>query len=165
MHFRTLAVLLFSGLVPLQVAAVDLGEIEAVTIKRTGCFGFCPEYTVTVSADGSVRYVGVKNVPELGPKESDISQRDVDFLFRAAERMPFGELAPIYKSREVGCKELWTDSPTTTITIRTRAEDRTVEYYEGCRGLSVFQRIMWFADTVDEVAGVSHNVTLSEEPE
>src|ERR1700746_1609053 len=67
----------FLGLVVLSVAgsittasgqkteAPDLNslsdsELKALTIslERTGCYGSCPAYTVTIRGDGSVTYVG-----------------------------------------------------------------------------------------------------------
>jgi hypothetical protein len=36
-----------------------------ISLSRTACFGFCPDYTVTISGDGQVTYVG-RNFESLG---------------------------------------------------------------------------------------------------
>ena len=39
---------------------------DRVELERTPCFGFCPTYTISLSRDGSARYVGHTNVPRVG---------------------------------------------------------------------------------------------------
>src|SRR5512145_2596850 len=38
---------------------------ERVELERTRCVGFCPAYTISISRDGSARYVGHTYVPRV----------------------------------------------------------------------------------------------------
>jgi Domain of unknown function (DUF6438) len=40
--------------------------MDEFSLERTECFGPCPVYKVTIRLDGSVRYVGKKNVQRIG---------------------------------------------------------------------------------------------------
>jgi hypothetical protein len=148
-----------------QADGEHVGRFESISLQRSGCYGTCPEYSVTVHFDGKVEYNGLKNVPHLGPKTSKINVADVQFLADAIDRLPLAGLRQVYRRSSDGCVELWTDNPTTTITLHRRGESRTVEYYEGCRGAPEFQRILWLAATIDEVAQVMHPLTISEKVE
>lgn len=42
-------------------------------LSRTGCFGRCPAYDLTVYPDGHVQYIGRKNTPFTGVYEKNMS--------------------------------------------------------------------------------------------
>ena len=50
----------------------DHGVTE-IGFERAICFGSCPAYSVIFKADGSVRYVGIQNVPHKGVRNGQIS--------------------------------------------------------------------------------------------
>lgn len=41
-------------------------DIPLITMQRTPCFGFCPVYDVALYADGTVAYVGIAHVDNIG---------------------------------------------------------------------------------------------------
>ena len=47
--------------------------ITEIGLERAICFGSCPAYSVIFKADGSVRYVGIENVPHKGVRNGRIS--------------------------------------------------------------------------------------------
>src|SRR5947209_8490280 len=49
------------------------GAAPVATLERTGCYGECPVYRLTVSSDGSVVYVGTRWVKTLGKKQYKIT--------------------------------------------------------------------------------------------
>lgn len=166
MHFRFVALVVFGvSVTPAQAGEDGAVQFDAISLQRSGCYGACPEYSVTVHADGKVEYNGLRNVPSVGPRTSTISGADVQFLALAIERVPLSGFRRKYRNAADGCTELWTDNPTTTITLRQHGESTTVEYYQGCLGAPEFQRFLWLADTVDEVASVLHPLTVSEDAE
>ena len=148
-----------------QAGGVQVIPFQSISLQRSGCYGFCPEYSVTVHSNGKVEYNGLKNVPHVGVKESKVTVADVQFLANAIERIPIADFRQVYRRSSDGCLEVWSDNSTTTITLHRHGESRTVEYYEGCRGAPEFQRILWLAATIDEVAHVVHPLTLSEKAE
>jgi hypothetical protein len=47
--------------------------VTEIGLERAICFGTCPAYSVIFKADGSVRYVGIENVPHKGVRNGRIS--------------------------------------------------------------------------------------------
>lgn len=128
-------------------------DIESVTLERTECYGNCPAYSVEIFSDRGVRFVGKAHVGKLGDQAATIGPADFDFLVRAVQRLNFFGLGSRYVGRKDGCAETETDAPTIRITVKTRTQRKTVEYYLGCYGLSIRPKLVWLANTVDEVAG------------
>ncbi len=68
------------------------GATVLATLERTGCYGECPVYRLTVNSDGSVVYVGTRWVKVLGRQVYNISQAQVAELQAAFERANFSQL-------------------------------------------------------------------------
>jgi Domain of unknown function (DUF6438) len=68
------------------------GTTLLATLERTGCYGECPVYRLTVSTDGSVVYFGARWVKVLGRREYKLSQAQVSDLESAFERANFMSL-------------------------------------------------------------------------
>lgn len=47
--------------------------VTEIGLERAICFGTCPAYSVIFKPDGSVRYVGIENVPHKGERTGRIS--------------------------------------------------------------------------------------------
>ena len=61
-------------------------------LERTGCYGECPVYRLTVSDDGSVVYVGVRWVKVLGRQVYQVPLSRLNELQAAFERVNFLQL-------------------------------------------------------------------------
>jgi hypothetical protein len=48
-----------------------------IGLERGACFGFCPEYAVTIAGNGHVVYEGRRNVQEIGTRTDDIAREKV----------------------------------------------------------------------------------------
>ncbi len=48
-------------------------KITEIAIERAGCFGRCPVYFATISADGQITYKGEKFVDKIGTYTGHIS--------------------------------------------------------------------------------------------
>jgi hypothetical protein len=68
------------------------GAQAIATLERTGCYGECPVYRLTVSSDGSVVYVGTRWVKALGRQVYKISDAQLAELQTAFERANFSQL-------------------------------------------------------------------------
>jgi hypothetical protein len=73
---------------PDQVA----GATPIATLERTGCYGECPVYRLTVSSDGSVVYVGTRWVKVLGRQQYKLTDAQLSELQSAFEHANFMQL-------------------------------------------------------------------------
>ena len=107
---KLLACALLVGLVPLagcgkKKAASDTTSVDQphppdtipgataiATLERTGCYGECPVYRLTVHNDGSVVYVGTRWVKVLGRQVYKLSEAQMAELQSAFERANFSQL-------------------------------------------------------------------------
>ena len=54
-----------------DLSSLSDADLKTVTIQleRTGCYGTCPGYSVTIHGDGRVEYNGKSHVKEIGTQE------------------------------------------------------------------------------------------------
>ncbi|MEO6602718.1 MAG: DUF6438 domain-containing protein [Polyangiaceae bacterium] len=65
------------------------GATAVATMERTGCYGECPVYRLTVNSDGSLVYVGTRWVKVLGRQVYKLSDAQVSELHAAFDRSGF----------------------------------------------------------------------------
>jgi hypothetical protein len=65
------------------------GKTLLATLERTGCYGECPVYRVTVNTEGGVVYVGTRWVKVLGRREYQLAPAQLSDLESAFERANF----------------------------------------------------------------------------
>ena len=68
------------------------GATAVATLERTGCYGECPVYRLTVNSDGTVVYVGTRWVKVVGRQEYKISDAQMLELQGAFDRANFNQL-------------------------------------------------------------------------
>lgn len=97
----------------------------AVSLARTGCFGTCPVYTVTVRNDGTATYVGERNIPRVGKFTGQLAVAAFGQLSMMVERAGFMALDERYAAP-------WTDDETiiTTVTPRIGSPKSVLNYGE-----------------------------------
>ncbi len=98
-----------------------------VRLKRTGCYGWCPEYEVDIDSHGKVTYEGRKHVMTQGTVTEQLSDERLRELREAVVRswgveMPSEECA-------CGCSS---DSPEVEITTWRTGASETLAYDQGC---------------------------------
>ena len=104
-----------------RVRAVDHG-ITAITIRRTPCFGTCPDYTVTVKADGSVEYEGRAHAKPAGKLTGTTRDWRFHNVARLIDEVGFFCFADRYTA-------MVTDNPTVFVTVTKAGRTKTVENY------------------------------------
>lgn len=62
---------------------------DSLTLVRTGCLGACPAYTVTIYANGAVRWVGEANVASMGMRTGRTSRGQLQLLERKLKAIEF----------------------------------------------------------------------------
>jgi hypothetical protein len=66
------SMILTFALVAASQAPASKDQITEVTLERTGCFGYCPVYKVTVRRDGTISYKGREYVQLKGAYEGKV---------------------------------------------------------------------------------------------
>jgi Domain of unknown function (DUF6438) len=105
---------------PDQVA----GATPIATLERTGCYGECPVYRLTVSSDGSVVYVGTRWVKVLGRQQYKLTDAQLSELQSAFEHATFMQMRDYDRVEN-------TDDDWAHVSYRRGAIVKRVRHYHG----------------------------------
>ena len=95
-----------------------------MTLDRSFCFGICPSYTVSIGANGDVKYCGKGFVEALGEHRKTVSVQAVAELANFLEDADFFGLNDSY----IGGV---TDHPTYYVEVQMNGQSKTVLNYAG----------------------------------
>jgi hypothetical protein len=128
-----------------------------ITLERTVCYGPCPIYKVTVTADGTVIFEGRQNVKLKDVVKGHISREDVRSLIAAFEAASYFNLNDTYQTEKDGCPEVWTDNPSAITSIRMNGKTKTISHYYGCqtgRGTAIYPNGLTYLEAqIDRIVG------------
>ena len=128
-----------------------------ITIKRSICYGTCPDYTVTIAADGTVTFEGREFVKTKGVAKATITREALRQLIEAFENSKYFSLNDSYRTKKDGCPEVWTDADTVTTSIRINGKTKSISHYHGCeddQGRSTYPKgLTQLEDQIDKIAG------------
>jgi len=126
-----------------------------IVLERDICFGFCPAYKLTISANGSVEFEGRHYVKKKGVVRATISQEQLKYLVAEFERVRYFTLQDHYVSKENGCFEVGTDSPTVNTSITIAGKTKSIEHYHGCEGPLILKQLTSLENKIDEAVNAS----------
>jgi hypothetical protein len=128
-----------------------------ITLRRSVCYGPCPDYTVTIAADGTVTFEGRQFVKTKGIAKGSLSREGMRQLIAEFERANYFSLNDKYQSAEDGCPEQWTDAPTAVTSIRINGKSKSVLHYHGCQdGQVVYPKALTALENkIDEIVGTN----------
>jgi hypothetical protein len=106
-------------------------EVVAYLARQSDYFNVAPVYRVTIYADGSVEYVGMRNVKTVGTAKGSISQQDLKHLIGAFERANFFSLRDTYTAND-GCPIVMSDSSSVYIWYQSGDKKKLIYHYLGC---------------------------------
>jgi Domain of unknown function (DUF6438) len=112
----------------------------AITLERIGCLGSCPDYTITILADGSVQYEGRAYVLAEGAHKATISASAVRKLITRLRNENF------FQWEEK--KEVCVDFPEVHINATLNGQHKQV--LEGCNSPG---KVLRLANEIDRIAG------------
>lgn len=117
-----------------------------ITLERSDCYGVCPVYSLSVSGEGAVSYVGSSYVKVRGEASSQIEVPRVQELVN--EMWDSGYLDMVEPSP---CGTSITDAPSATTSLRLGQQTHRVVHYHGnpCSPAT----LTTLEDRIDEVAG------------
>lgn len=104
-----------------------------ITLKRSACYGTCPDYTLTVSADGTVTFEGREYVKTKGVVKANLPPEKLRQLIALFDEAKYFSFKDKYQTEEDGCPEVWTDYPSAVTSIRINGKSKTVSHYLGCQ--------------------------------
>lgn len=99
---------------------------DAVSMKRSGCFGSCPAYQVTIRGTGQIDFKGEAFVCQRHVTATAADLAAVARLFRGLDVIKFGSM-PNYEHQD------GFDEETVTVTLTTSSSVHTVRHYYGDR--------------------------------
>jgi hypothetical protein len=104
-----------------------------VTLGRTGCFGSCPAYRVSIDAQGNVSYDGGLFVRVSGNQKAVIPASRVADIVETIGRIGFFDLRSEYKTLDHGDGTATTisDAPTTIVSVTLNGRQKQVTDYFG----------------------------------
>ena len=104
-----------------------------ITLQRSVCYGACPDYKLTISADGTVTFEGHQFVRVKGKAKKMISAEQLRQLIAEFEKAKYFSLNDKYETERDGCPEVWTDNPWVVTSIRINGKSKSISHYHGCR--------------------------------
>jgi hypothetical protein len=127
-----------------------------ITLERTPCYGFCPDYTLSINGAGDVTYSGRRFVNVVGAQRATIPVADVQALLARFDSIGFERLRDEYRAQV-------TDLPTTTITLRRNGRTKSVLDYGGT-GAGMPESVRALQDEIDRVANSARWVLRDGQP-
>ncbi len=127
-----------------------------ITLTRGVCFGFCPDYTVTISGGGQVTYTGRRFVNVVGEQRATIRAADVERLLQRFDAINFDNLRSEYRAQV-------TDLPTYTIVLERNGRRKAVVDYGGLSA-GMPQAVRELQDEIDRVANTGRWVLRDGQP-
>jgi hypothetical protein len=105
------------------VPEVALEKVRIV-LRRSGCYGSCPDYSVAIRGDGSVLYEGVSYVDVEGKHSYHLSPADVAKLVDSPRAIDFWSLRSSYRTGV-------TDNPSYLVSVQMGEREHHLEDYVG----------------------------------
>ncbi len=127
-----------------------------ISLARSACYGFCPIYSVAITSEGEITYVGQGFVNVVGQQRATIPRADVATLLARFDAIGFDALRNEYRASI-------TDIPTYTIALERNGQRKVVVDYGGLSaGMPASVREL--EDEIDRVAGTARWVLRDGEP-
>jgi hypothetical protein len=125
----------------------------SIRLSRSGCYGFCPSYSVTISGDGTVHYQGGRSVSIAGEHTTRVSPETARQLLDDFRKANFFDLQSEYRASV-------TDNPTYRLELIVGTTRKTVTDYVG-QWVGMPAAITHLEDAVDRATGSARWVTAS----
>ena len=124
--------LVLLGTILLSFGCSKVETFDRIDLERTGCYGSCPSYRLTIFGDGRVEYEGHKWVEVRGERSTRIGPDGLKPIVATINDIGFFNLRSRYRYLEDGCPGVTTCGPTATVTVQAEGRKKTVEHYHGC---------------------------------
>ena len=150
-------VLISGGCNDQSMPSQSIPDDTLITLQRSVCFGACPDYKLTISADGTVTFEGHQFVRVKGKAKKMISPAQLRQLIAEFEKAKYFSLKDKYEGALDGCPEVWTDNPSVVTSIRIKGKSKSISHYYGCqegRGSAIYPKALTDLESkIDEIVG------------
>jgi len=161
-NFRTTALLIFLVFTgcnretsPTAMSTEEISRDLVIVLERGICFGTCPVYKLTISANGSVEFEGRHFVKKKGIVRAIISREQLKDLVAEFERAKYFTLQDRYVNKEDGCNADIMDTPRVKTSITIAGKTKSVDHQHGCKGPLDLDQLTALEDKIDEVVNSS----------
>jgi Domain of unknown function (DUF6438) len=127
---------------------------DSVVLRRSECFGPCPVYTITISNQGVVNFVGRSNV-SVKTAGSTLSPERLRALSLHLAETDVANLAYISGARHGDCGASATDQPSVDISISAPTGDKSFHLYYGCQESKYKTTVANLAQAIDDLVDSS----------
>jgi len=117
-----------------------------ITLKRSGCFGICPFYNLTIHGNGTVIYEGIANVNTTGIQISNISENTVKQLISEFKKINYFSL----NETEIASHVVY-DAPIFITSLTINGKTKTINHYETTEP----KQLTELEDKIDEIVNSS----------
>ena len=69
-----------------------------ISMKRTPCYGTCPQYQVTIFSNGLIKYEGKRFVDKIGCFHSKLSRKKIENIVSLVNKINYFKLDSVYSS-------------------------------------------------------------------
>jgi hypothetical protein len=114
-----------------------------VTLQRTACFGMCPIYNVAMFEDGTVVYMGIANVSEIGVQVFDADPLAVTIIPQQAQAFGYFGWQDSYET------QVMTDQATVITSIQWEDQFKRIVRYDGDPNAPV--GLVWIEESIDRL--------------
>jgi hypothetical protein len=123
----------------------------SVSIRRSACYGRCPEYQFTLYSNGQYAWEGRAHVAVNGAARGRMGEGVYTAAMRLLTDARYLEFRDDYGNGPE-CEQGWeTDHSTVTIVVTDPAHPKTISHYTGCIGFKRQEALMQLEDNLDEV--------------
>ncbi len=104
----------------------------SLSMKRSGCYGRCPIYDLTVQPDGKVLFEGKFWTEIIGKAEDKLTEEQLKLLTAEIEKADFLSFDDDYGFKSKNCPNIATDNASVTLNIKLNGREKTINHYLGC---------------------------------
>lgn len=104
----------------------------SLKMERSGCYGRCPIYDLTIEPDGKVIFEGKGYTKTTAKAEDEISKEQLKQLIAEIEKANFFLFENAYNSDSQNCPTTVTDSPSVKLYVKLNGKEKTIDHYLGC---------------------------------
>jgi hypothetical protein len=127
-------------------------EPDQITLERTACFGTCPIYTLTLTADGKVTFDGKRFTKVTGPASGSITKKAFRGLVSEFKKIGYFSLPDQYWPGTPQCPRRVTDMPSANTSLRLNGKTKVVAHYHGCGDSGKLPQLTALENKIDVVA-------------
>lgn len=121
--------------------APNSANAPVITLERQACFGMCPIYGLSLFADGTVVYVGIKNVGVTGVQVGQVDPGTVDMLTQMMTVTGYFDWQDEYTTITI------TDQSTVITSLSTPDNYKMIVRYGGDANAPI--GLTWLEDQID----------------